>query len=1124
VTNPIADPLVGRTIAQYEVVARIGSGAMGVVYRARDTKLGRPVALKFLPQQWSNDDSAKQRFVREAQAASATNHPNICTIHDIETADDGQLFIVMAYYDGRTLKQKLESGPFPIEEALEIATQIADGLAKAHAQGVVHRDIKPGNVILTEEGVRILDFGLATFVDALKLTVENTSFGTPAYMSPEQVRGQTADARSDVWAVGVVLYEMLAGHVPFQGAYAEAVAHAIRHEAPAPLRGIRAEIPEDVEQLVFRALHKEPSVRFQSGRELARALRQMRGLSVPLELRTTPVVAPAPARRRRMPARIVLSVAAALVLVAVAWGGWWVTRPIERVSVVVAPMSNQTGFEELQPFRLALTNSLTMRLADSDSVRVVPYDRVLQVLRRFLLDRTDVASREAVEAVGANSGARYVLVPTLLYADGVWRARIEIRVPTTGLNVHTYETEGASSSIATNAAFGFMRDLAVHVSQYMSSPRIRARQWLRLSDGESAGYSVRSLEAAHQLEEGLNAYDRLELASARRAFTAGAERDRRSPLMMAWLTRVDMLMRQDDEAAESAARALALIDSQTPRDDALFAEAVAAEARAQHDTAEARYRALVQRYADEPAWLMELAGFQDRRTRNADAIATYHQALGLDPRLTRAHLELCRLYSPNRTNEPARAKAEGEQALASYRRLGDRAGEAQALFCLVDVLRAGPPDERRQAVAHANSARTILEAIKQDYNLARADNYLALIAGSSGDMATAVEYWEKSLASAQATGNRVLAPRVMNNLGVAYQALGNLSRAVEMYRQSYDMNEKLGDQQEAARTRANAGAILIEYGNIDEGLREVQSAQRVAEQLTDKAFEVLCLQLVAAYHRQTGHYEDANRTLSQALNVATERGLASRVISSTIDLARLHLEMGRYQSARELLVKAVMDESGRESTRARAILGLVLLRLGSFDDAEKELVAALNDRRRRGDLLPFIQLSMGELAYERGQTSRARDELRRAAAAPSSGALVDAASVEAGALLDVVLPGGGSGIDRCLQDAQKNGRVVLQARCRLYRARTLVQQGRHEAALQTLSQIPVSQGFDPGPELQAQVSYWRGEALARSGKAVEAVPEFDRARRLVEGLRQALRPDDRETFSARRDLRAYFRN
>ena len=285
-TQPGADPLVGRTVAHYEIAARLGGGGMGVVYRALDRRLGRPVALKFLPQQWSHDDGAKQRFLREAQAASATDHPNICTIHDIATADDGQLFIVMAYYTGDTLKRRLDAGPLPVDEALDIATQVADGLARAHAQGIVHRDIKPGNLILTEDGVRIVDFGLATFVDALQLTVEGSTLGTAAYMSPEQVRGEEVDARTDVWAVGVVLYQMLVGHTPFRGAYAEAIGYAIRNDAPPPLRAERPDIPEEVEQLVFRALHKDPAIRFASGRELARALRQVRGLTVPQDLRT----------------------------------------------------------------------------------------------------------------------------------------------------------------------------------------------------------------------------------------------------------------------------------------------------------------------------------------------------------------------------------------------------------------------------------------------------------------------------------------------------------------------------------------------------------------------------------------------------------------------------------------------------------------------------------------------------------------------------------------------------------------------------------------------------------------------------------------------------------------------
>ncbi|MCI0559585.1 MAG: serine/threonine protein kinase, partial [Nitrososphaera sp.] len=210
--------MIGQTISHYKILEKLGGGGMGVVYKAQDLKLDRFVALKFLPPHLSADEDEKKRFIHEAKAASALDHPNICAIYEIDETEDGQMFIAMAYYEGETLKKKIERGPLPIDQTIDLAIQIAQGLAKAHKHGITHRDIKPANVMITNEGVaKIVDFGLAKLAGQTKLTKSGMTVGTVAYMSPEQARGEEVDHRTDIWALGVVLYEMITGQLPFKG-------------------------------------------------------------------------------------------------------------------------------------------------------------------------------------------------------------------------------------------------------------------------------------------------------------------------------------------------------------------------------------------------------------------------------------------------------------------------------------------------------------------------------------------------------------------------------------------------------------------------------------------------------------------------------------------------------------------------------------------------------------------------------------------------------------------------------------------------------------------------------------------------------------------------------------------
>jgi tetratricopeptide (TPR) repeat protein/tRNA A-37 threonylcarbamoyl transferase component Bud32 len=378
---------IGQQVAHYKILERLGEGGMGVVYKARDTRLGRIVALKFFRPGLLADGDSRSHIVREARAASALDHPSICTIHGIDDAGEGRLFICMGYCEGRTLRDRMRDPGFGFDERLDTAVQIAEGLAHAHRQGIVHRDMKPENVMIGEDGrARIMDFGLAKMVGQTTVLRTGTVAGTLFYMSPEQIRGGTVDQRSDVWSLGAMLYELMAGRPPHAGDYEAAVLYSIANERPVSPSEVRPGVSPELERIALKALEKKPEDRYQSMEEMVEDLSSIRS-GAPGKKEDPGAVligrsASTKTRRRMMYAALVSIAVIASALVV----GNQTRVDTAPVSVAVLDFENSWGEEGIET---VLSNLLTTDLAQTPNVRVLGRERMLELQERLGMEKVD---------------------------------------------------------------------------------------------------------------------------------------------------------------------------------------------------------------------------------------------------------------------------------------------------------------------------------------------------------------------------------------------------------------------------------------------------------------------------------------------------------------------------------------------------------------------------------------------------------------------------------------------------------------------------------------------------------------------------------------------------------------
>jgi len=403
--------MIGQTISHYKFLLKLGEGGMGVVYKAEDTKLHRFVALKFLHPELTRDEEAKARFIHEAQAAAALNHSHICTIYEIDE-HDGQSFIAMEFVEGEGLKDRIQKGPLPIDDLVSLTIQIGEGLQKAHEKGIVHRDIKPANIMVTGDGVvKILDFGLARLGTQTKITKTDTTLGTAAYMSPEQASGKEVDRRSDIWSLGVMLYEMVTGTRPFTGEYEPAVVYSILHDDPEPVTSRRSNVPMELERIVGKALTKEASGRYPHVEDMLVDLRALR-TATQSHGGLEPQKAAAKGRRSKA---LIAGIAAVVVVAAIAVAIAVLPRlfkpapppekpPVadDRKMIVVLPFEN-LGSPDDEYFANGTTDAITARLASVSGLGVISRQSAIQYKK----------TTKSIKQIGEELGVDYILEGTV---------------------------------------------------------------------------------------------------------------------------------------------------------------------------------------------------------------------------------------------------------------------------------------------------------------------------------------------------------------------------------------------------------------------------------------------------------------------------------------------------------------------------------------------------------------------------------------------------------------------------------------------------------------------------------------------------------------------------------------
>jgi eukaryotic-like serine/threonine-protein kinase len=1005
----------GTRLGDYEVKSLLGSGGMGEVYRALDLRLGRDVAIKVLPAFVAADPNRLRRFEQEARAAGALSHPNILAVHQMGE-HEGAPFLVSELLEGETLREEIRRGRLATPKAIGYAVQIARGLAAAHEKGVVHRDLKPENLFVTQDGrVKILDFGLAKLTQATSdpgiralrgETEPGVVMGTVGYMSPEQVRGQNTDQRTDIFSFGAILYEMLTGNRAFQKSTSADTLSAILNEDPPAVSETRGDTPAAMQAVVQRCLEKSAEKRFQSATELALALDGLAN-----DLRDLPHELTGSFRH---PGKFVrdhagLTIGAMLILLLLAGTFLWRARRISvqtsdhppsvpalkpRRSVAVLEIRNLSERPDEAWLETALSEMLTTELAAGEQLRTISGEDVARMKANLSLPKAGSYSQDTLVRIHKNIGVDEVVVGSYV-PIGAGQIRVDLRLQDTNANERS-EVLSAKGSTQ-------------RIDELVS--RMGATLRRRLGVGEISSEEINALRAAlpdkpateELYAEGLRLVRLDEYQEARQVLEKAIAGEPDYPLAHSALAAAWSGMGQGDRARDEAKKAFDL-STHLPREKRLWIEAQFYSLT--HDWAKAvqSYQTLFEFFPDNLDYGLRLASAQTASGHGKDSLATVELLRKLpypdsdNPQIDRTEAVAAgSLGDFKRQHEAAlrsaaKADAQGARLMGAQARISD-------CSALNDL---GRPEE---ALATCEAAKRAFEEAGDHGGTARALNNMGVLLQEAGELTKAQKVYEDSLAATRLLGDRRAEGIVMNNIAEIQRAHGDLEGSLRTLDQTMKIDEEIGMQRGVEFVSFNTGIAHAAEGKLQEARKNYDVALKTSDTIGDKNVRATVLALIGDLYVTADDLPTARKYHEEALSIRRANGENRTVPESELALASLLVEEKQLPQGATAAQESASALQGvhapEEAAVAFAVLARALREQGKIDDARTAVAHAAQLLQKDGDV-----------------TARLRVQLETVMVQAASG---DAASIAAAT----------KNLETSLNEISQRGLVGLQLEARL---------------------------------------------------------------------------------------------